>query len=1439
MAVFTSLSKTDILLNPSLITDNLLTSAPGIVLDASTLSVIAGANSIGLYDGSLALGQGAGLLLTTGIMPGTFNSAGFFGADIGMAGDPDLDAVVNKVFRTTSYDATSISVSFTVTDPTIKGVSFNIVFGSDEFPEWVNAFVDIGAIFVNGVNVAYFNHDTAAPLSVIGSNLANNYFINNTGNLTTASYGGIAVAGVASTLPIEYDGVSAPMTVFAPVHQGLNTLKIAIADTGDHIYDSGLFISNMRGTDVPVSGITLPMQGTEADDDLHGTNASDSSQALGGNDSIDGAGGDDILMAGAGDDSITGGAGNDYIDGGDGADIAHYSGLASDYAIVKHADLGVTIADLRTAGTDGADRLLNVEQAVFADMSVDLTLLVPTAITAEALDPVTIAAIEDGAPVTASAIPSLPPSIDPAMATIAAMPATLPAGVTFNAATNSFTIDPSNAAYQNLAAGEQITLSVNYAVVDNSFTEGDISFPASVQFIISGKNDAPVAGSQPTIAVTAGDAAVSVNALAGASDVDNGAVLSVVLLDPATTTTTAAPADGNGSHGGADSGTTTTPAPTASSIAALPPGISFDAATNSFVLDPNDPAFIPLYAGQVLDLVVNYGISDGTVITPASMTFTVTGIANPPVVSGPAETSATEDAGNAMLGRSALLANVSATDGTVALDITVDDATLPAGVVYHHTPGSTTVSTTTYYGFTQIITIPTVDTLTLDTSNAAYQSLAAGESLDVVVGYTVGNANASAPAQAIFHLTGSNDAPVIAGDVTGAATEGSGAITVSALANATDIDHGAVFSVVAAPPPAGEVESVVNALGVVEKAAPPLPPIVAFDPTTLPAGVSFDAATNSFILDPNDPSFAALAGGQTLNVVVNYGVSDGTVATAARVVFTITGVDNVPTVNGPASSIVTEDTGSVFIDRSALLANVHQTGAPTELGIQIDEASLPAGVTYHHVTGSISVVVTTYYGFQQTVTITAPTEDILTLDTANAAYQSLADGESQDILIGYTVSAGTASAHAQALFHLNGANDAPIVAGIATADAIEGGAAATLDALAQASDIDHGAVLSVVAKPLPAAEVENFLNAAGVLEGAAPPPPPILPFDPATLPAGVSFDAATNSFTLDPTDLVYRSLAVGQTKIVTIQYGISDGIVATAASASFTITGTNDAPVVSGPLTGLFVNEDGAAASYNLPALLSVAHDVDQGDQLTVSVDGSTLPAGVSYLSTPEQFVPGQFVPVQIIQAGPRATPWGHYVYPTTIVPAHVTPDQIVPATTTLSIDASDAAYQSLAQGEELEVVVDYTVSDGIASTAAQAIFTVNGMNDAPLVAAPILAAATEDGALVSVNGLANATDVDHGAVLSLVAAPPPAPHLPETFNGDILDAAEAAAVAAILSPPAIQAFDPATLPAGVSFDPATNSFTIDPSNAAFQYLAQGQTANVTVTYGVSDGMAV
>src|SRR6476620_4900023 len=87
--------------------------------------------------------------------------------------------------------------------------------------------------------------------------------------------------------------------------------------------------------------------------------------------------------------------------------------------------------------------------------------------------------------------------------------------------------------------------------------------------------------------------------------------------------------------------------------------------------------------------------------------------------------------------------------------------------------------------------------------------------------------------------------------------------------------------------------------------------------------------------------------------------------------------------------------------------------------------------------------------------------------TLNAAFvqqlQSLNAGEVLTDSFTYAIQmANGAVSWATAVVQFAGANDAPVIAGVVLGNAVEDGAALTLDALARASDADRGAVLQVV-----------------------------------------------------------------------------------------------------------------------------------------------------------------------------------------------------------------------------------------------------------------------------------------------------------------------------------------------------------------------------------------
>jgi hypothetical protein len=360
---------------PAAVVQALLAANSGITVVGDVSLVASGPGAVNLYDATTgaALGIGAGVLLTSGATPGTSNTLTWYGSDNSgpttfLNGDADIDAVVNTVFQTQSYDATALSFNFKVNDPACTSISFDLVFGSEEYPEWVDAFVDCAVVIVDGVNYALFNKDPKAPLSVISPNLAAGYFKDNAGGI----------------LPIEYDGVSGLLRIVAPLDAGrsTHTIKIAIADTGDHILDSGLFIANLSAGRDPGSGVVSnPGGGTTGDDNCTGTSKDEYFNLLAGDDTVYAGGGADIIVAGDGKDQLFGGsgadelkgdAGDDLVDGGSDLDTAVYAGASQAYVITYDA-ASDSYSLKATATGEGVDRLYGVEQIRFSDGLFGLT----------------------------------------------------------------------------------------------------------------------------------------------------------------------------------------------------------------------------------------------------------------------------------------------------------------------------------------------------------------------------------------------------------------------------------------------------------------------------------------------------------------------------------------------------------------------------------------------------------------------------------------------------------------------------------------------------------------------------------------------------------------------------------------------------------------------------------------------------------------------------------------------------------------------------------------------------------------------------------------------------------------------------------------------------------------------------------------------------------
>ncbi len=204
----------------------------------------------GTFSGETGTGFTSGLLLTSGkagLALGPNNLTGA-GRNNGLAGDPDLNVLADD----DTYDASVLNFDFI---PSANHISLRFVFASEEYPEGVNAnWNDAFGIFLSGpgidgpfansaINLAVLP-GTDIPVSVNTVNSDSNavFFVNNW-NPVVNNY-------------LQYDGYTVVLTAEAYV-QAFQTyhLKIAIADGGDKVYDSGLWIMEDSFTDGVVTGV--------------------------------------------------------------------------------------------------------------------------------------------------------------------------------------------------------------------------------------------------------------------------------------------------------------------------------------------------------------------------------------------------------------------------------------------------------------------------------------------------------------------------------------------------------------------------------------------------------------------------------------------------------------------------------------------------------------------------------------------------------------------------------------------------------------------------------------------------------------------------------------------------------------------------------------------------------------------------------------------------------------------------------------------------------------------------------------------------------------------------------------------------------------------------------------------------------------------------------
>jgi hypothetical protein len=217
-------------------------------ITVSNISYTGASAARGFFNGATSnIGLASGVILTTGDIinaPGP-NSSGGEGTDNSGFGDPDLDQI-SGVF---TFDACVLEFDFV---PLADSVTFRYVFGSEEYPEFVGGVVnDAFGFFISGPGIAgpYSNGaeniaiipGTSTPVTINDVNNGDNDCFSGgpTGPCSNCAY----YVNNCTGNTVQYDGFTTVLEAKATVIPCQTYhIKLAVADGGDGVWDSGVFL---------------------------------------------------------------------------------------------------------------------------------------------------------------------------------------------------------------------------------------------------------------------------------------------------------------------------------------------------------------------------------------------------------------------------------------------------------------------------------------------------------------------------------------------------------------------------------------------------------------------------------------------------------------------------------------------------------------------------------------------------------------------------------------------------------------------------------------------------------------------------------------------------------------------------------------------------------------------------------------------------------------------------------------------------------------------------------------------------------------------------------------------------------------------------------------------------------------------------------------------
>lgn len=192
------------------------------------------------------LGLSGGIFMSTGNVVGINyfqnSTSPHRGVDNGTPGHP----LLNQLSGNYTYNASGIEFDFS--SPVDDTLQLRFIFASEEYKEYVGSqyndvfgfYVTQGPGITSPVNIAVLPDGTPVTINTINHISNSGYYIDN--DSTNAA-------------PVEFDGlITITTSAFPMVADSTYHIQLLIADASDGIYDSGVFLEVMQGTQASFCG---------------------------------------------------------------------------------------------------------------------------------------------------------------------------------------------------------------------------------------------------------------------------------------------------------------------------------------------------------------------------------------------------------------------------------------------------------------------------------------------------------------------------------------------------------------------------------------------------------------------------------------------------------------------------------------------------------------------------------------------------------------------------------------------------------------------------------------------------------------------------------------------------------------------------------------------------------------------------------------------------------------------------------------------------------------------------------------------------------------------------------------------------------------------------------------------------------------------------------